>query len=209
MIVTLLMAAQVCFAQDVHDAYARQDTTALRAMVRAAHAREDSLLVRYRLFALTREKDLLRTIPPSARGLSARGAALLSALWAYRIPGSAPWNVVTFGRRSMQLLQQAKADAPDDPLVHLIEAQSLLFRPGIAGGDVEQAVAILRDLRVRVAAASDCEVPLIEVEAWLWYALRKAGEGEADAVRRRILAGDPQPLYRAFVRASGAETPFD
>jgi len=203
-------AAAACFAATVHDAYARMDTTALRRMLTDAPAREESLLVRYRLFALTREKTLLRRIPEDLPDPDARELALLSALWAYRIPGSAPWNVVTFGRRSVRLLDRALVLAPDDPLVRLVEAQALLFRPGIAGGDVRRGVERLRELRPLAAADGACGVPPLEVDAWLWFALAKAGDRASDDLRRRLLALDPPPLYRAFLGAdSAAAPPFD
>ena len=209
-VATLAGAAAVCFAATVHDAYARMDSTALRRLMAEAATREDSLVVRYRLFALTREKALLRSIPEDASGPGARELALLSALWAYRIPGSAPWNVVTFGRRSVRLLDRALVAAPDDPLVRLVEAQALLFRPGIAGGDVQQGIRRLRELRPLAEADPGCGVPVVEVEAWLWYGLRKAGDHGAAGLRRQLLAEGLPPLYRAFLGADSLTvSPFD
>ncbi len=212
MIVEALMCASAaCFAVTVHDTYARMDTVGLRRLMAEAPTREDSLLVRYRLFSLTREKALLRRIPEDARGGTGRELALLSALWAYRIPGSAPWNVVTFGRRSLRLLDRALAAAPDDHVVRLVEAQSLLFRPGIAGGDTRAAIGRLRELRGRVEADTGAAaVPLAEADAWLWFALRKAEDAGAADLRRRLLAAGPAPLYRAFLGAdSVGSNPFD
>jgi hypothetical protein len=207
----LVCASAACFAVTVHDTYARMDTAGLRRMLAEAPTREDSLLVRYRLYSLTREKGLLRRIPANLADGSGRELALLSALWAYRIPGSAPWNVVTFGRRSVGLLDRALAAAPDDHLVRLVEAQSLLFRPGIAGGDARKAVGRLLELRALVEAdTAVAAVPLVEVETWLWVGLRKVQAPEAAELRRRLLAGGPAPLYRAFLQADtvGA-APFD
>jgi hypothetical protein len=205
----MVCVAAACFAAGVHDAYARMDTVALRRLMAEAPTRADSLLARYRLFALTREKSLLGRIPTDIPGGQGRELALLSALWAYRVPGAAPWNVVTFGRRSVRLLDRALAAAPDDPVVRLVEAQSLLFRPGIAGGDVHLAVRRLRDLQPLAAADETGAVPVAEVEAWLWYGLRRTGSADAAEVRGRLLAAGPAPLYRAFLGADSVSTgPF-
>lgn len=184
----------VCFAQTVHDQYAAKDPVALRAQLAAAITREDSLLVRYRLYALTRERSVIAALPDDLDAASPRELALLSALWAWRIPGSAPWNAVRLGRRSNGLLGRARAAAPEDPLVWLIDAQSLIFRPGFAGGDVRQAIARLRGLRPRVGEEA-CGVSAIEVDYWLWHALAKAGDPDAPGLRERLLASRPPPLY--------------
>lgn len=211
MILELLVSATAtCFARTVHDTYAHMDTTGLRALMADARSREDSLLVRYRLYALTQEKVLLRRIPEDVPHGGGRELALLSALWAYRIPGSAPWHVVSYGRRTLGLLDRALESAPDDPLVRLIEAQSLLFRPGIAGGDVRRAIRRLRELRPLAGHDAECWVPVLEVDAWLWYGLRKAGDREAVGLRRRLLAAEPPPLYREFFGPDSVlGTPFD
>jgi hypothetical protein len=206
----LLSVATTCFASTVHDTYARMDTTALRALLADVTTREDSLLVRYRLYVLTKDRNMLRRLPEDVPDGTGRELAMLSALWAYRIPGSAPWNVVTFGRRSSSLLERALADVPDDPLVRLIEAQSLLFRPGIAGGDVRLAVRRLRELRPLAQRDRECGVPVLEVDAWLWYGLRKAEDPEAALLRGRLLAAGPPLLYRRFLGADALQaSPFN
>lgn len=192
MIAALLLG--VCFAQTVHDRYAEKDVAALRQQLATAPAREDSLLVRYRLYALTRERPLIAQLPEDLAEAAPRELALLSAMWAWRIPGSAPWNAIRLGRRSVRLLDRALVAAPADHLIQLIEAQSLIFRPGIAGGDVRQAIARLRALRTQVEDAG-CDVSSVEVDYWLWYALAKSGDSAAAAARERLLASRPPPLY--------------
>ncbi len=194
----------VCFAQPVHQAYAAMDTVALVRLYSAAPTREDSLLARFRLYALTRERQWIAGLPGGLRDGSAREYALLSALWAYHIPGSAPWNVIRYGRRSAGLLDEALRRGPRDQLVVLIDGQSLLFRPGIAGGDVRRGIARLRQLAA-AADADACGVTRLEAEAWLWFGLARAGTDEAPALRRRLLATSPPPLYARFLDATGAE----
>ena len=188
------LLTSICMAATVHEAYASKDTAALRRLAATAPSREDSLLVRYRLYALTRERLLLARIPEDIVDGTPRELALLSALWAWRIPGSTPWNAMRLGRRSGGLLNRALAAAPADPLVRLIDSQSLIFRPGIAGGDVHMAIARLRALRTDVADA-ECGIGPVEVEYWLWYAQAKAGDPAAPAARARLLALRPPPLY--------------
>lgn len=195
----LLLAAQLCFAQDLHDAYAALDTGRVAALHAAAATREDSLLALYRWYALSRDGRLLRGLPDPGEGASARELALLSALWAWRIPGSTPWNVVRHGRRSQSLLDRALRLDAADPLVALIEAQSLLFRPGIAGGDPRLALVRLRELSSRLRARPPCGVPAVEADAWHWYAANKVGDAEAPVLAERLRVRELPPLYRAFV----------
>lgn len=197
-----MMAAlvAVCFGLTVHDAYARMDTTALVRSYADALTREDSLLARYRLFALTRDRQWISRLPERLAGGTAREHALLSALWAWHIPGSAPWNVVRLGRRSGSLLTEALRHGGDDALVALIDGQSLLFRPGIAGGDVRGGGRRLQLLADRLRERPDCAVPVLEARVWLWYALDRAGEHERAAeLRSALLDHGVPPLYAAFL----------
>ncbi len=189
----------LCFGNVVNAAYADQDVTTLRALFAEAPTREDSLLLRYRLFALTREQAVVAEIPTRLDSASARELALLSALWGYRIREVGPIQFYVYGRRTMTLLQNALARDADDPLVTLIDAQSLLFRPGIAGGDGAKAVERLRALTGRTNEAISCGVDPLEAEVWLWYALHKTRSPEADSLRSRLLATHLPPLYREFL----------
>jgi len=189
----------LCFGNVANSAYAQQDVTTLRTLFAQAPTREDSLLLRYRLFALTREHAVLAEIPTSLDTATARELALLSALWGYRIRDVGPIQFYVYGRRTMSLLQQALEQDADDPLVTLIDAQSLLFRPRIAGGDKAKALERLRALTGRMDGRHACGVDPLEAEVWFWYALHKTESAEADTLRTRLLAGQLPSLYREFL----------
>ncbi len=189
----------LCFGNVVNAAYAEQDVATLQALFADAPTREDSLLLRYRLFALTREQAVVAEIPTSLDSATARELALLSALWGYRIREVGPIQLYVYGRRTMTLLQDALERDADDPLVTLIDAQSLLFRPRIAGGDGAKAVERLRTLSGRIDGPTSCGVDPLEADVWLWYALHKTKSPEADALRSRLLAERLPSLYREFL----------
>jgi len=193
--------AALCLSGTIHERYAAGDSAGLRTLLATAPSRADSLEVRYRLYALTRDRTVIARLPDDLSDGRPRELALLSALWAWHIPGSAPWNVVRYGRRSKALLDRALAGAPTDPLVWLIDAQSLIFRPGIAGGDVHRAADRLRELRDRLTDAGTCGVNPVEVDYWLWYALSRAGDPAAGPLRERLLASRLPPLYQRMLDA--------
>jgi len=196
----LALAVSACFAQQVFESFAGRDVPALEHLAAAATTREDSLLARYRLYPLTGDRRWIDGLPTDLREASGREFALLSSLWAWYIPGSAPWNVVRYGRRAGGLLDRALAEAPHDPLVRLIEAQSLLFRPGIAGGDVGLAIARLRVLRDELADGNAaCGTSAAEVGYWLWFAMRRTGDPGAADERRALEAAVPPPLFRTML----------
>ncbi len=127
------------FAEATQTAYAQQDADRLRALFDRASSRADSLLVRYRLYPLTEDASVLDGLPSSLSDGTAREYALLSGLWAYRAGEASIFSAVTYGRRSTNLLEEAKTQAPNAPFVLLVEGQSLLFRPSIAGKDPDGA----------------------------------------------------------------------
>lgn len=189
----------LCFGDLVHDAYVTGNPDAVRELVRYAETREDTLLLRYRLYALTESPGLIAEIPDDLDSATARELALLSALWGYRASDARLLQLVVYGRRTLGLLNRAiEADA-DDPLVALIDAQSLLFRPGIAGGSTERGLARLRSLREQMSAKPSCGVTPLEADVWLWYALARSGDPEAALLRRDLLERDLPPLYRDFL----------
>jgi hypothetical protein len=189
----------LCFGDMVHDAYVTGNPDTLRALVRYAETREDTLLLRYRLYALTESPGLIAEIPADLDSASARELALLSALWGYRASDARLLQLVVYGRRTLGLLNRALETDPDDPLVMLIDAQSLLFRPGIAGGNKERGLERLQTLRQQVLAEASCGVTPLEADVWLWYALERNGAAEAGALRRELLERELPPLYRDFV----------
>lgn len=191
----------LCFGDLVHDAYVTGDAESVRALVTYAETREDTLLLRYRLYSLTQSPGLIAEIPTDLDSASARELALLSALWGYRTADARRIQLVVYGRRTLRLLNRALDRAPDDPLVMLIDAQSLLFRPGIAGGDKQRGLERLRALRERVRSIPACGVAPVEADVWLWYAMQRNGHPAAEDLRNELLSGGLPTLYRDFVES--------
>jgi len=191
----------LCFGHAAHDAYASGEPTALRELVALAETREDTLLLRYRLYALTQSKGLILDLPEDVEQASARELALLSALWAYHVPEARLLQLAVVGRRTMKYLNRALDADPDDPLVMLIDAQSLLFRPGIAGGSKERGLDRLTALREQLASGPSCAVSPLEAEVWYWYALHKNNDPRATEVYDRLMAGPLPDLYRRFLQS--------
>ncbi len=191
----------LCFGDLVHDAYVTGNPDALRDLVVYAETREDTLLLRYRLYALTQSPGLIAQIPTDLESATARELALLSALWGYRTADARRLQLVLYGRRTMGLLNRALEANPDDPLVMLIDAQSLLFRPGIAGGSKRRGLERLRTLSTRIHSAPACGVAPLEADVWLWYALQRNGEPGADSLRADLLSGGLPRLYREFIES--------
>lgn len=200
MLIAFLIAvmAPLPFAEDVQHAYAQQEADSLQTLLGRADSRADSLLVRYRLYPLTEDASLLDGLPSQLPDGSARETALLSGLWSYRAGEASIFNAVQYGRRSASILERAKEQDPNDPYVLLIEGQSLLFRPAIAGRDPDAAVN--RFERLAAQADSTTGITTTEAQVWQWLALKEAGRtDEADQLRGRLLADDPAPLYRQFL----------
>ena len=62
----------LCFGDLVHDAYVTGDAESVRALVTYAETREDTLLLRYRLYSLTQSPGLIAEIPTDLDSASAR-----------------------------------------------------------------------------------------------------------------------------------------
>ena len=199
MTAALALALGLCFGDLAHTAYAVEDPGALRALAEHAQSREDTLLLRYRLYALTQRPGIIVDIPTDVDSASARELALLSALWGYRTKGLGLIDLYVVGRRTMGLLERALALDSEDPLVTLIDAQSLLFRPGIAGGSKQRGLERLRALRSRLERTPMCGVTRLEADVWLWYALDRNGDPAADALHAELLSQPLPPLYRRFL----------
>ena len=200
MVFVLLLAVTLSspFAQEVQDAYAHQKPDRLRSLLSEADARADSFLVRYRLYPLTEDASILDDLPSELPDGSARELALLSGLWSYRAGEASFFRKVQYGRRSANLLEQAKAKDAEDPYVLLIGGQSLLFRPAIAGRDVQKAAAWFEQLATMADAVEG--IPVIEAKVWQWFALKQDGDVDAAArLRDRLMNRDPAPLYRQFL----------
>lgn len=203
MVFLLLFATMTTpFAEATQSAYAQQDAERLRALFERASSRSDSLLVRYRLYPLTEDQAVLEGIPSSLSNGSAQEYALLSGLWAYRAGEASFFSSIQYGRRSTTLLETAKSKAPEDPYVLLVEGQSLLFRPAIAGKDPAAAAERFARLATIVAEENVAGISQTEANVWRCLALEEAGQtGEAEALRDRMRKQDLAPLYRQFLES--------
>lgn len=185
-----------------HIYYAEQDVERLRAGLEHASSRLEDLLYRYRLYPLTEEADLLNDLPKTLDDGSAQELALLSGLWAYRAGEASMVGALRYGRRSMNVLEAAKERDPHDPFVLLVEGQSLLYRPSIAGRDPEKAATRFRRLRTVLETAPDVSIDQEEAMIWHWIALQEADEeAKAASLYETLAEADLPPLYRQFLES--------
>lgn len=190
------------FSEATQTAYAHQDADRLRALFDRASSRADSLLVRYRLYPLTEDESVLDDLPSSLPDGTAREYALLSGLWAYRAGEASIFSAMQYGRRSMNLLEEGKAQSPKAPFVLLVEGQSLLFRPAIAGKDADGAAE--RFTRLAEIAARDqvSGISKTEAQVWQWLALREADRPDAaQPLHDQLMSKDLAPLYQQFLES--------
>lgn len=189
------------FAERAQTYYASQNVDALRDLLGEADTRLEQFLARYRLYPLTEDETVIDDIPSDlGANATARELALLSGLWAYRAGEANIFSAIRCGRRSMNRLEEAKRRNPEDPYVLLVEGQSLMFRPDIAGKDVEAAVDRFRTLVEVVEDHPDAGISRTEAQSWLWLALREADHtSEASSLHASILEDAPAPLYRKFL----------
>ena len=188
------------FAQQVQTAYAHQEADSLRTLLARADSRSDSLLVRYRLYPLTENADLLSDLPRRLDSGSAREWALLSGLWSYRAGEASILSAVDYGRHSTDLLETARGHDADDPYVLLVGGQSLLFRPAIAGKDADGAAEQFATLARKAADGPAHGISVTEARTWEWLACREAGQTDrATALYDRLVDTDLAPLYRQFL----------
>lgn len=183
----------------IAERYAQKDTAGLDRLRARTASTGDDLLVRYRLYPLTQDTRLLDELPDEAACTSARDLALLSALWAYRVTEAPAWRIPALGRRADGLLDRARSLDSSDPFVLLVEGQSLLYRPALFGGSASRALDRFTTLRDRLREHPEPGLPLIEAEVWVWYTLTRLDRSGTDALRDRLLAQNPPPLYREFL----------
>ncbi|PSQ95832.1 MAG: hypothetical protein BRD55_09410 [Bacteroidetes bacterium SW_9_63_38] len=199
-LLVLLMSLHASFADRVQDAYAREDADALRTLLQDADTRTDSLLVRYRLYPLTENADLVNDLPETLDDGTAREWALLSGLWSYRAGEASLFNAVTYGRRSANLLETAQSIDPDDPYVLLIGGQSLLFRPAVAGKDSDAAAQQFDQLAELAEQNKTDGIPPVEAYLWKWLALKEADRpDDAQALHKQLGSRTLAPLYQQFI----------
>lgn len=179
--------------------YAVRDTDAIERLYENAETLEDRLLCSYRLFPMTRDDAWLRDIPQPEQARTARELALIAAHWAYRAANAPAWRLPTYGRRSESILNRARALDPDEPYVLLVDGQSLYYKPGIFGGDVEQAQRRFEQLRGVLQRNAVPGIHPLEAEIWIWMSLRKRDEDSAATFRERLLARRPPPMFHQFL----------
>lgn len=202
LLVCLLLVTTSPFQAATQSAYAQQDANQLRTLFHRADSRADSLLVRYRLYPLTEDENILEDLPSSLPNGTAQEYALLSGLWAYRAGEANVFSAIQYGRRSTDLLESAKTLDPDAPFVLLVEGQSLLFRPAIAGRDPAAAADRFATLADVVSGDTSSGISQIESQVWQWLALREAGHADqARALRERLQTRDLPSLYREFLES--------
>ena len=181
--------------------YAQKNAEALRNLLQEADTRARRLLCRYRLYPLTQDESYLEGLPEDPpQNATARELALLAGLWGYRAAEASVFGAMQAGRRSMDLLEAARAKDPEAPFVLLIGGQSLLYRPGLAGGSDAEALRRFRRLRKALDGRPDAAVAPTEAALWTWYALRETDRLDAArALHQKLAARDLPPLYREFL----------
>ena len=185
-----------------HIYYAEQNVERLRAGLEEADDRFEDLLYRYRLYPLTEASDLLEDLPKTLDDGTASELAVLSGLWAYRAGEASMLGAIRYGRRSMNLLDAAKERNRFDPFVLLVEGQSLLYRPAIAGRNPAEAATRFEQLRTVLMSNPDVSIDAEEAMIWHWIALREADQDDAAASLHATLSeADLPPLYQQFLES--------
>ena len=180
--------------------YARQDTARVeRLFERRARTREERLLCLYRLYPMTLDREYLRDIPSDAGVSSARELALIAAMWAYRASSGPAYRLPIDGRRSERILGRALALDADDPYALLVRGQSLYYKPRIFGGDVAGAKRTFEHLQTVLARRTVPGLHPVEADVWVWMCVRRLNAADGAALRQRLLARRPPPLFRQFL----------
>lgn len=203
-VLLILILALGPVAERTQEHYARKDVAALDALLERTEDRSLRLLCRYRLYPLTHDAGYLDDLPEELEQGTARELALLAGLWGYRASEAPFYKAIAYGRRSMALLDDARALDPDEPYLLLIEGQSLLFRPAIAGGDDAEALRHFRRLARVLPQHAESGISPLEAQVWTWYALRRTDETAAHALRAELLERDVPRLYREFLSSASA-----
>jgi hypothetical protein len=133
-------------------------------------------------------------------GSTARDWALLSGLWSYRAGEASFLSAIDYGRHSADLLETARAHDPDDPYVLLVEGQSLLFRPAIAGKDAAAAAQRFGRLAEKAEQGAADGITAVEARTWEWLACREAGQHRrAESLYSTLRDNARAPLYQEFL----------
>lgn len=202
MLSVFLLTVSLTFADSAQALYANQDADGLRQLLASADTRTERFIAKYRLYPLTEDEAVIEDIPSElGPNASARELALLAGLWAYRAGEANIFNAIRYGRRSMNRLEEAQARNPSEPYVLLVEGQSLMFRPDVAGKDVPAAVQRFRSLVDQLSEYPESGISEPEARSWLWLALRESdSHQEADEIHSTLLTQDIGPLYTQFLK---------
>lgn len=179
--------------------YVTQNAEGLERLYRRAPTREAELLIRYRLYPLTKSAHYLEDIPANPSTRSARELALIAALWAFRTADAPPWMLPTYGRRSERILNTAAALDSDEPYVLLVQGQSLYYKPALFGGDINEARDVFKRLREVLRRRSAPGIHPMEADVWRWMCLRKLDPDRAAQLKRDLLGQRPPALFRRFL----------
>lgn len=199
--ISLLLALFVTSAtlDSTNYLYGRNDVDGLREICRDVTERVDRLLCAYRLYPLTNDESLLASLPTSLENGTARELALLSGLWGYRTASASFPLVIRYGRIAESAMRDARSINPFDPFVLLIEGQSLMFKPRIAGGDRREALRRFERLASVLKNDPHPDLELIEADVWIWYARHRLDDAGSGEMREQLLAAGPPSLYRDFL----------
>lgn len=180
--------------------YARQDTSGVERLYRRrARTREDRLLCLYRLYPMTLDPAYLRDIPSETGVTDARELALIAAMWGYRAASGPAYRLPIDGRRSERVLGRALDRDADEPYALLVRAQTLYYKPRVFGGDVAEARRTFERLRTVLARRTVPGLHPFEAEVWVWMCVRRQDAAAGRALRDRLLARRPPPLFRQFL----------
>lgn len=179
--------------------YARNDVQAIERLHRNATTVTDRLLCSYRLYPLTEDDRWLQDLPDEDDLSSARALALLAAHWGFKARNAPAWRLPTYGRRSDGILRRAQAINPNEPYVLLVDGQFFYYKPGIFGGDVDEARTTFERLRTVLHQNPAPGIHRFEPEVWIWMCLRKQESDAAGPLRTRLLSQSPPVLFRLFL----------
>ncbi|GAB5519229.1 MAG: hypothetical protein RhofKO_14800 [Rhodothermales bacterium] len=200
MTLALLLTAMVSFADSTQHYYATRDVQSLSALCAQQRGEPVEWLCRYRLYPLTEDEAYLDDLPTDANAFdSPQTLALISGLWGYRAARGSIFTLPKYGRRSTNFLERAKEHDPNDPFVLLVEGQSLLFRPGIVGGDKEEALERFKTLQRVLPHCGDRGISSLEADLWVWYTMKRMDHPSAPDLKQELLDRHPPPLYAAFI----------
>lgn len=198
-----LVLATVASASSVVDSltyyYAQHNVVAIERLHRNADTPLERLLCSYRLFPLTNNERWLENLPEEDELSSARALALLAAHWGFKAQRGPAWRLPTYGRRSEEILRRAQSIDPNEPYALLVDGQSLYYKPGLFGGDVEEARRRFEQLRNALYRNPAPGIHRFEPEVWIWMCLRKLESSGADQLRTSLLNQHPPPLFRHFL----------